>query len=67
LVAKRYGALPSQVLKLGNSIDVRCAILAMEFENYQYKKHSNKGNSSHNFSTEQLQNMMQSVRAKDED
>jgi len=37
--------------------------MAMEFENYQYKKHANNKNSvSHNYSTEQLQGMMNTVR-----
>lgn len=38
-VAKRYGLLPSQVMRLGDSIDIRCANLSVSYETYLSKKH----------------------------
>jgi|TARA_R100001198_G_C5212239_1_gene197194 hypothetical protein len=66
LVAKRYGMLPSQTLSLGNSIDVKCALLALDYENYQHKKHQGgwKDHSDHGYNQDQLQAMVE--RAKNE-
>ena len=65
MVAKRYGTLPSQVLKLGNSIDVRCAILALEHENYLNKKVANNGKDpAPQLSQEEMLAMMEQVRGR---
>jgi hypothetical protein len=58
--------LPSQLLKLGNSIDVRCAILAMEFENYQYKKQTGDTSSTQTFKVDELQAMINTVRGSND-
>jgi hypothetical protein len=66
LVAKRYATLPSQVLKMGNSIDVKCALLSLEHENYLNKKaNEDNGIKDTNHSTEELQAMMNNVRVQD--
>jgi hypothetical protein len=63
MVAKRYGALPSQVLKMGNSIDVRCAMTALQYENYLNKKASGD-NDVPEMSQEDMLAMMDAVRNK---
>lgn len=60
-IAKRYGVLPSYIMKLGDSIDMRCANLGVKYEAYLNNK-SAKGNSDHGHSTSQLQEMMERVR-----
>ena len=61
-MAKRYGILPSQALKLGNSIDVKCAINALYYENYLNTKANGKVTPQH--SASDLQAMMDAVRNK---
>lgn len=34
MVAKRYGKLPSEVLRVGDSLDVMCAEFALGYESY---------------------------------
>jgi len=65
LVAKRYATLPSQVLKMGNSIDVKCALMSLQHENYLNKKVSDngKGIKETDHSIDELQAMMDNVRA----
>ena len=63
MVAKRYGTLPSQALKLGNTIDVKCALFALEYENYLNKKVKD-GHTPTKHSQEELQAMMDAVRGK---
>ena len=64
-VAKRYGYLPSQVMKLGDSIDMRVANLSVAYEAYLNKKQEGgwKDSSDHGLSQEQLTEMLE--RAKD--
>ena len=66
MVAKRYSTLPSQVLKQGNTIDVKCALLSMQYESYLRKKvdDESKGKKHTDHSTEELQAMIDRVRAK---
>jgi hypothetical protein len=54
-VAKRYGVLPSQVMKLGDSIDMKCANLAVSYESYLNKKQDGgwKDKNDHGYSQEQ--------------
>lgn len=61
-VAKRYGMLPSQVMKLGDSIDVRVATLGVGYESHQRNK-SNRPVDNKGYTTEQLQKMMKNVRS----
>lgn len=37
-VAKRYGVLPSQLLKNGDSLDILCAELGQKWENEQHER-----------------------------
>lgn len=61
-VAKRYGMLPSQVMKLGDSVDVRVATLGVGYEAHQRDK-SNRPVDNKGYTTEQLQQMMTTVRS----
>lgn len=58
--------MPSEVMKLGDSLDMKCANLALEYENYLNKKNDGKQavNSNHGYTTEQLQTMVNNVRGK---
>lgn len=66
-VAKRYGCLPSQVLKSGDSIDIKIAALAVAYENYLVKKEKNKadGKITPDLSVDEMTQMLNSVRKKD--
>ena len=69
-VARRYGVMPSGVMRLGDSLDMRCANLALSYEIYL----NNKGKAGtkldnavdHGYSTEQLQQMVSNVKGKNE-
>jgi len=51
---------------MGNSIDVKCALLSLEHENYLNKKaNEDNGIKDTNHSTEELQAMMNNVRVQD--
>lgn len=61
--------LPSQVLKVGNSIDIMCASLAAQFQNYQREQDDQKMNGQSgkirggaDYSTDELQAMLNKVR-----
>jgi hypothetical protein len=66
-VAKRYGKLPSEVLKFGDTADVKCAELAVQYENYLHKKaeDESKGIKHTEHSQEELLNMINRVRTKE--
>lgn len=64
MVAKRYSTLPSQALKQGNTIDVKCALLSMQYENYLNKKASDESNGKKDHSPEELQAMIDRVKEK---
>jgi hypothetical protein len=63
-VAKRYGRLPSEVLESGSSIDLQIANLAVQYENYLHKKHSDQANGkvTPNLSQEEMLSMLSAVR-----
>jgi len=65
-VSKRYGVLPSQVLESGNSFDVLCATLGVQYENYLNKvardEADGKKTISHNYSQEDLLTMVKRAR-----
>lgn len=67
-VAKRYGKLPSEVLKTGDTADVQCAELAIRYEAYLNKQANDKadGKVTHNHSQEDLLNMIKRVKDKNE-
>lgn len=63
-VAKRYGKLPSEVLESGSSIDLQIANLAVAYENYLHKKHSDAkdGKITPDLTVEQMTAMLNTVR-----
>lgn len=66
-MSKRYGQLPSQTLALGNSIDVNCAIIAMQYESFLHKKHAGKDKGqqlTNEHSQEELMGMLNRVKAR---
>jgi hypothetical protein len=42
-LGKRYGLLPSEVIKRGNTFDLYIMDCALSFENYHHKKAMNNG------------------------
>jgi hypothetical protein len=62
LMAQRYGVLPSQVLKFGDTVDMITAITSLEYEAWKQKKQS-KGHTPTHHSQDELQARIQSVRA----
>jgi hypothetical protein len=67
MVAKRYATLPSQVLKMGNTIDIRCALMSLQYENYLNNKVSGKSAPVPELTQEQMLDMMNKVRGKNSD
>lgn len=66
-VSKRYGKLPSEVMKSGSSLDVQCASLAIQYEAYVNKKAQDKEEGkvgTGDYTTEQLQSMISATRGK---
>ena len=63
-MCKRYAILPSQALKLGNTIDIRCAIVAIEYENYLNSKASEGTAKTNDPSQEEMLAMMKQVRGQ---
>lgn len=54
-LGKRYGMLPSEVLRRADTFDLYIIDAALTFENYQHKKAMNKGQvPAEMYSTEQL-------------
>jgi hypothetical protein len=66
-VAKRYGCLPSQVLKSGDNIDIKIAALAIDYENYITNKEKDRadGKVTTDLSVEEMTQMLNTVRNKD--
>lgn len=66
-VAKRYGKLPSEVMKDGSSLDVQCMSLAVQYESYLNKRAQDQQEgkaSTGDYTTEQLQGMISATRGK---
>jgi hypothetical protein len=65
-VAKRYGCLPSQVLRSGDSIDIKIAAFAVAYENYLVKKEKNKadGKITPDLSVDEMKKMIDRVKNK---
>lgn len=61
-VAKRYGVLPTELLKSGSLVDLRCATLAVEYEAYLSKNPAQQ--LSHNMSTEDMIAQLNAVRSQ---
>lgn len=66
VVARRYGVLPSQLMRLGDSLDMKCANLSLAYESYLNNK--NKGGSldktDHGYTTEDLHSMLKRVEER---
>lgn len=57
-IAKRYGKLPSEVLKHADTFDLYVMDIALTFEQYHHKKAMNKGQEPiDNYSNDQLLEM----------
>lgn len=62
-LGKRYGLLPSEVLARGNTFDLYIMDCALTFENFHHKKAMNNGKDpTPDYSTDELQNMLQKVK-----
>lgn len=58
-LGKRYGLLPSEILKRGNTFDLYILDCALTFESYHHKKAMNNGNiPADTYSQDQLMNML---------
>jgi hypothetical protein len=66
-VSQRYGVLPSQLLRSGDSLDLIIADAAQGYRNKQQEA-ANKGekltNSSHNLSEQQMKDMIERAKNK---
>jgi len=62
-IAKRYGKLPSEVLKQGNTVDITAGEIAVEYEGYWRNKENGKPQ-QHNHSQADLQAMVNRVKEK---
>jgi hypothetical protein len=58
--------LPSQFMRLGDSLDMKCANLSLAYELYLNKKKEGgvKDKLEHGYSTHDLQNMVQQVKER---
>ena len=57
-LGKRYGMLPSEVLRQADTFDLYIIDAALTYENYQHKKAMNKGHATADmYSTDQLVDM----------
>ena len=61
-VARRYGVLPSTLMKSGDTFDLKCAELAEGFAQFTRKNPGVKTN--HGFTQAQLQAQIDAVRNK---
>lgn len=60
-IAKRYGKLPSEVLKQGSTVDITASEIAVEYEGY-WKRKENGQPQPHNHSQADLQAMVNRVK-----
>lgn len=65
-LGKRYGLLPSEVLKRGTTFDLYVLDCAMSFEDYHLKKANNKGKEPlPDYDTDQLLNILNKGKLDD--
>ena len=65
-ISKRYGKLPSEVLRSGSSLDIFVAEIAVGYQNYQNRKQS--GNAPpvlKKYSEKELLDMIKRARGED--
>jgi hypothetical protein len=60
--AKRYGVLPSQLIREGDTLDLDCAEIAVAYEQFVMKNPGTKTN--HGVSQEDLMRAMQNAKSK---
>lgn len=66
-LGKRYGLLPSEVLKRGNTFDLYVLDCSLTFEDYHIKKANNKGKDPlPNYTKDQLLNIFKSGKLKND-
>jgi hypothetical protein len=58
--AKRYGVLPSELIREGDTLDLDCANIAVAYEEYVRKNPGVKTN--HGMTQKQLMEQMEAVR-----
>jgi len=61
-ISERYGVLPSQLLKEGNTFDLQIFDIAMSYRSYQASKDSGKPMSASLFDEESLKQSLENVR-----
>ena len=62
-LGKRYGLLPSEVIKRGNTFDLYIMDCALTFENYSAKKAANDGKDPiPDYTQDELLTMLQKVK-----
>lgn len=65
-IAKRYGKLPSEVLKSGTTLDLQVADIAVGYERFVTEAAQN-GEKLTNHSQDQLKGMIDRVKARKDD
>ena len=63
-MAKRYGVLPSDLLRRGDTLDLKCAEIALNYEAYLMKNRDSGTVDNHGYSQDQLKNMIERVKQK---
>jgi hypothetical protein len=67
-ISKRYGKLPSEVLRSGSSLDIFVAEIAVGYQNYQQRKQKGQAPDIKNkYSEKELLDMIKRARGEDGD
>lgn len=61
-IANRYGILPSELIRKGDTLDIEIFLTVNNIQDREQKKRNNESITD-NYSQEQLQEMMQNVKA----
>ena len=61
-VAQRYGVLPSELLRRGDTLDLKCVELALAYESHLSKKQQKGVVNDHGYSQDQLKDMIERVK-----
>lgn len=62
-VGKRYGKLPTEVLRNGSSLDIKIANFAMQYENYLSKSANNKEEPGSELTEDDMSKMLELAKA----
>ncbi len=60
--AKRYGVLPSQLLREGDTLDLECANVAVAYETYCRDNPEQAKVNKHGLTQDQMRSQLESVR-----